>query len=118
MCYDHLAGSLGVGLTNGLIRAGALVEAGDDFQLTADGERLLAGFGVDVEAARRRRRHFARTCIDWSERRPHLAGALGAALAERLFDLNWIQREPESRTLHITAAGTQGLSTAFGVEIT
>jgi DNA-binding transcriptional ArsR family regulator len=118
MCYDHLAGSLGVGLADGLIRAGALVEAGDNFQLTADGERLLAGFGVDVEAARRRRRHFARTCIDWSERRPHLAGALGAALAERLFDLNWIQREPESRTLHITAAGTQGLSTAFGVEIT
>jgi DNA-binding transcriptional ArsR family regulator len=117
MCYDHVAGSLGVGLADGLIRSGALVEAGDSFQLTPVGERLLTDFGVDIQAARARRRHFARTCIDWSERRPHLAGALGAALAGRLMDLDWIRREPENRTLRITAAGERGLTSAFGVEI-
>jgi hypothetical protein len=117
MCYDHVAGRLGVGMTDALIGSGALVEDDANFRLTTVGERLLGDFGVDVQAARARRRHFARTCIDWSERRPHLAGALGAAIAARLMDLNWIQREPESRTLRITPAGERGLATAFGVEL-
>jgi len=115
LCYDHLAGALGVGMTDSLLRTGALVEAGDNFELTQAGERRLTDFGIDLGAARRRRRHFARTCIDWSERRPHLAGALGAALAERLLTLRWVYREPDDRTLFITPAGRRGLSTAFGI---
>lgn len=117
MCYDHMAGSLGIGVVDSLVKSGALIENGSEFQLTPAGERLLNDFGVDVNAARRRRRHFARTCIDWSERRPHLAGALGAAIADRLFELNWIEREPEGRTLHITPAGHEGLASTFGVEM-
>lgn len=117
MCYDHMAGNLGIGVVDSLIESGALIENGTEFQLTTAGERFLSDFGVDVSAARRRRRHFARTCIDWSERRPHLAGALGAAIADRLFELNWIEREPEGRTLHVTSTGHQGLSTAFGFEM-
>jgi DNA-binding transcriptional ArsR family regulator len=116
MCYDHMAGELGIGLVDSLVQSGALIEASDNFQLTANGEQLLGDFGVDVAAARRRRRHFARTCIDWSERRPHLAGALGAALAERLFELQWICQDPEGRTLYVTPAGQQGLSDVIGFD--
>lgn len=117
MCYDHLAGELGYGITESLVQRGALVEDGDNFQLTERGERIFADLAIDVAAARRRHRHFARTCLDWSERRPHLAGALGAALAERLFDLGWISRESDARTVHTTPTGHRELQLAFDVEI-
>ena len=117
MCYDHMAGELGIGVVDSLVRSGALIEAGDNFQLSADGERFLGDFGVDVAAARRRRRHFARTCLDWSERRPHLAGALGAALAGRLYELAWIERAPGERTIHVTPDGQSGLFEVFGFEL-
>lgn len=117
MCYDHIAGQLGVGITDALVARGALVEDEANFRLTGDGERFLQSFGIDVEAARRRKRHFARTCLDWSERRPHLAGALGAAVAERMFGLGWIERELEGRTLLITPAGLRGLRRVFDIEI-
>jgi DNA-binding transcriptional ArsR family regulator len=117
MCYDHVAGALGVGLAESLVRRGALVELPGAFQVTGDGERVLAELGIDLAATRRQRRHFARPCIDWSERRPHLAGALGAALADRLLALGWIEREPEGRTLWITPAGQRGFPAAFGVTL-
>ncbi|HEX2281001.1 MAG TPA: helix-turn-helix domain-containing protein [Thermomicrobiales bacterium] len=116
MCYDHMAGELGIGVTDGLIRSGALIESGDDFQLTPAGARQLTDFGIDVAATRQKKRHFARTCIDWSERRPHLAGALGAAIAHRIFELNWARREPGGRTVYVTQAGQQGLSDVFGFD--
>jgi DNA-binding transcriptional ArsR family regulator len=117
MCYDHIAGELGVGIVESLTKTGALVETGDDFQLTAAGERYVLDLGIDVAAARRRRRHFARTCIDWSERRPHLAGALGAAIADRFVDLDWIRRQPGQRTLSITPTGQRELKAALGIDI-
>lgn len=117
MCYDHIAGALGIGLVDGLIRSGALVEGCDSFHLTAEGEQFLQDFGIDVAAARRKRRYFARLCLDWSERRPHLAGALGAALADRLFTLHWIDREPDGRTLFITPVGRRGMSGVFGIHL-
>jgi DNA-binding transcriptional ArsR family regulator len=117
MCYDHVAGALGVGLARALVGAGALVEDDANFRLTPHGEAQLTSFGIDVEEARRKRRYFARTCLDWSERQPHLAGALGAALADRLFALGWIEREPEGRALHITAAGVTGLRKGFGLDL-
>lgn len=114
MCYDHMAGNLGIGLTDGLVRSGVLIEAGDTFQLTPAGERHLEEFGIDVAGARQRRRHFARTCLDWSERRPHLAGSLGAAIANRIFELNWARREPGGRTVYVTPSGQRGLADVFG----
>lgn len=115
MCYDHMAGNLGIGLTDSLIQSGALIEDGENFLLTYAGERQLENFGIDVAEVRRKRRHFARTCIDWSERRPHLAGALGAAIANRIFELDWARREPEGRTVYLTAAGQRGLADVFGL---
>jgi DNA-binding transcriptional ArsR family regulator/ribosomal protein S19E (S16A) len=115
LCYDHLAGCLGVGLADAL-RAGGHVERADDGgALTAAGEVFLREFGIEVEAARRSRRVFCRPCVDWSERRFHIAGAIGAALAQRLFTLGWIARVRDGRTLVITSAGRRNLAQTFGV---
>ncbi|RVX42448.1 DNA-binding transcriptional ArsR family regulator [Nonomuraea polychroma] len=108
-CYDHLAGRAGVGLLDGL-RAGGYYAPHD---LTDAGERLLAGLGVDVTGARRSRRRFAPECLDWTERRSHLGGALGAAITEALFDRGWFQRGSVPRAVTITDAGREGLSALF-----
>jgi DNA-binding transcriptional ArsR family regulator len=115
LCYDHVAGRLGVGLADALRMRGH-VELGDEGGvLTGAGEAFLREFGVDVEAARQSRRIFCRPCLDWSERRPHLAGAVGAALACRLFALGWIARMRDKRTLTVTPAGRRNLRQTFDV---
>ena len=116
-CYDHIAGRLGVALTDALTRGGHIVLTQDGGMVTPPGEKFLSGFGVLVEDIRRGRRTFCRPCLDWSERRPHLAGALGAALAERCFDLGWIARVRDSRALRISLKGEQGLAEVFGVTL-
>jgi len=116
-CYDHLAGRLGVAVTAALVERGALREAGGQFEVTPEGEGWLGGLGVDVAAARARRRAFAPVCLDWSERVPHVAGALGAALLDRLFALGWIERTPASRAVQVTLEGRRGFRGTFGLEI-
>lgn len=114
-CYDHLAGRLGVSVTEAMVRRRFLKPAGRDFLLTAPGVRFLGRLGVDVEETRRERRAFARQCLDWSERRAHLAGALGAAVARRCVDLHWVHLVAEERTLTLTPQGLRGLRTWFGI---
>lgn len=112
-CYDHLAGSLGTGLFTLMLRKRWLQDdPGQDKQLllTRAGRRALAQLEVDSEAAQQQRRLFACRCLDWSERRDHLAGALGAALAARLQALRWIERRKHSRAVHVTPRGAEGLS--------
>jgi hypothetical protein len=87
------------------------------YDLTAEGEQGLAELGVDVAWARRARSVFARACLDWSERRYHLAGALGAGLSARLFEAGWIERTDESRVTRPTAAGRRALKRHFDVEL-
>jgi hypothetical protein len=84
--------------------------------LEARGERALARLGVDVASARAGRRAFARPCLDWSERRHHLAGALGAALLDRLLGSGWLERRRSGRSLLVTERGWRGLQAALGVE--
>jgi DNA-binding transcriptional ArsR family regulator len=115
-CYDHLAGRLGVRLTESLVEGGVLVCGDSSYELTAEGECTLAGLGVDVAGARSRRRSFARSCLDWSEQRPHLAGALGAALSDALLREGWVQRRPHDRGLLVTPEGSNGLR-RLGVEL-
>ena len=117
MCYDHLAGRLGVALTERLLELGWLVESAGAFDLTARGHQRLARWGIDVDGLRRQRRRFAFPCLDWSERKHHLAGALGAALASRLLDLDWIRRVPRTRAVRLTGAGHRGLAEVFGLEL-
>jgi DNA-binding transcriptional ArsR family regulator len=113
-CYDHLAGALGVALFEALLRENVLTA---DLQATRKGSRRLGDLGVDVEEAHERRRAFARRCLDWSERRHHLAGALGAAIAERFFELGWIERTPSSRAVRVTEAGRTGLADELAVRV-
>ena len=115
-CYDHLAGRLGVSITDALVERGAIHHDGDDdFELTLRGDRFLTEIGVDVGLARTKHRRFARICIDWSERRPHLAGALGAAVRDRFLRSGWIELDATSRVLRITPQGRTALTDVFSV---
>lgn len=113
MCYDHLAGELGIGLADALVKQGMLHKEEDAFAVTRRGAAWFAELGIDLDAIRGKRRKFASQCLDWSERRDHLGGALGAALAERLLDLGWIARTRNSRAVSVTEAGRRRLSEHF-----
>jgi DNA-binding transcriptional ArsR family regulator len=113
-CYDHLAGRFGVAVTEALVARGALRAHDGAFELSETGGGLLAELGVDVAGARASRRLFARVCVDWTERRPHLAGALGAALADAALAQGWVCRRPNDRALHVTPAGAAALEALRG----
>lgn len=116
-CYDHLAGRLGVGLADALRARGQIVLGEDGGEVTAGGVRFLAEFGVVLPAASGSRRPFCRPCLDWSERRWHMAGAVGAALCRRSFELGWIERARGSRAVSITSAGRRGFAEAFALDL-
>jgi DNA-binding transcriptional ArsR family regulator len=116
-CYDHLAGVAGVALADALV-ARRLLEPGDGgFAITRAGEEELAGFGLDIGTIRGARRTTAGACLDWSERRPHVSGALGAALLGELFDRRWLRRRTDGRALTLTPDGATGLASTFGVAL-
>ena len=115
-CYDHIAGRLGVAIADALAASGAIVLAPEGGEVTAAGARLLTGFGVAL-APPVRRRIFCRPCLDWSERRYHLAGHVGAEICRRCLELGWVQRRRDSRALRLTPAGANGLAETFGVTI-
>jgi len=114
-CYDHLAGELGVALTDALLERAILQEDARDFHVTPLGETWFADLEVDLGAAQSSRRVFARRCLDWSERRPHLGGTLGAALLERLRVRGWLVSAGQPRTLRLTVAGAAGLEHELGL---
>jgi DNA-binding transcriptional ArsR family regulator len=116
-CYDHFAGRLGVGLADALGTCGHIVLTDQGGEVTEAGVDFLTGFGLDLADARRRRRAYCRPCLDWTERRPHLGGAIGAALAARCFALHWVERQRDSRALLITTAGRRGLDEVFGIAL-
>ncbi len=113
-CYDHLAGRLGVGLADSLCDRGHVALTADGGEVTDTGHRFLRDFGAAPEPGRR---VFCRPCLDWSERRPHIAGRLGAALACRCFELGWIARQRDTRAVAITEAGRMGFAERFGVAL-
>jgi DNA-binding transcriptional ArsR family regulator len=110
-CYDHLAGRLGVALADALSERDHVALGADGGEVTEAGRRFLAEFGAEPGPGRR---VFCRPCLDWSERRPHLAGRVGAALANRCFELGWIKRQSDTRAVAITAAGHSGFRDSFG----
>jgi len=105
-CYGHLAGRLGVEITDALTTSGTLTRKGDRFEVTDP--RPLEQIGVDTHL-------HAKPCNDWSERRPHVAGPLGVALAKRLFALGWIERLPQPRAIRLTRTGRDGLQATLGL---
>lgn len=115
-CYDHLAGRLGIALADALTAQDYLVLSESAGALTEKGQRFLCTFGIELEDEHKNKRAVCRTCLDWSERRPHLAGRLGAALCTRILDLGWVERIKDSRALAMTAAGRDGLKETFGID--
>ena len=105
-CYDHLAGELAIRLTGALEQKQFIVPKGDrEYEITTDGENFLKDWRIDVERLRSSRRNFARRCLDWTERRDHLAGAVGAAVCQKMIEARWIIRDKKSRAVHVTHAG-------------
>jgi DNA-binding transcriptional ArsR family regulator len=115
VCYDHLAGSVGVQLFEGMQRKNLLRVIGEGAELTSRGERVCAELGVDLAALAHSRRPLCRLCLDWSVRRHHLAGALGAALLDTFFARGWARRKLDSRIVLIGPAGAIALRDRFGV---
>ena len=137
LCYDHIAGQLGVALMTALVETGAL-DGGDGayhpeaaptdrlsapghdvgYKLTVRGAALVNDFGIDLAALRAKRRPLIRYCLDWTEQRHHLAGALGAALSGRLFKLDWVCHAPlANRAVRLTDTGRDGLADIFGLTL-
>jgi DNA-binding transcriptional ArsR family regulator len=108
MCYDHIAGRLGVAIADAMTRRGLIVLEDEGGHLTEAGTRFLKDLGIDLFVAAKRRRRHCRACLDWTERRPHIGGAIGAALAEHWLALGWITREKASRAVRLTPAGERG----------
>jgi DNA-binding transcriptional ArsR family regulator len=117
MCYIHLAGRLSVDLTDVLMAHAYIVLSHEAAAITAIGTRFLNEFGINLAALRLTDRRFCRTCIDWTERRPHIAGAVGAALTKRYFDLGWIERRKDSRAVIVTPCSRRGFLATFGIEV-
>jgi DNA-binding transcriptional ArsR family regulator len=113
-CYDHLAGRVGVALADALTAEGHVVLGDDGGTVTDSGTAFLQGIGIDLHSGRPRQRCFCRPCLDWSERRPHLAGALGAALAATAFERGWIERLRDTRAVAVTGLGEDAMSRLFG----
>ena len=119
-CYDHLAGRLGVALFDALVARGALhtpAAPHGPLELGPTASEVFGALGIDLAAARRERRKFATACLDWTERRPHLGGALGAAVWARCVERGWVIRQPGTRAIILTEAGKQGLRDLLAVEL-
>ena len=114
-CYDHMAGSLAVAIADAMTDRGHIEFDRDGGSLSDAGATFLGGLGVDLAAAARSKRVFCRPCLDWSERRPHIAGFVGSALLQRSLDLKWVRRLDETRALSITQAGQSGFHKTFGI---
>lgn len=110
VCYDHLAGRLSIDLTDALVARGFIVPDDAVAEITTVGARFLAGLGIKLPTRR------SRFCLDWTERRSHIAGALGAAITQRCFDLGWMERVKRSQAVSVTPAGRRGFRQTFGID--
>ncbi|MGY4796185.1 ArsR/SmtB family transcription factor [Lysinibacillus fusiformis] len=116
-CYDHLAGKLGVQLTESMMNAGYIKLDDKQFILTDEGTLFFTTFGIDLAALKRKRRSFSHACLDWSERRYHLAGALGSELLNQFFNLDWLIRVPSIRAIKVTEKGKIGFKEVFHLDL-
>ncbi len=114
-CYDHMAGTVAVRLHDHFAAQGWLAADGDAYGLSAQGEQRFAQLGLDLAALRKLRRRFACPCLDWSERKPHLGGALGAALLQLALQRGWVEQDLDSRALQLPPKGQRQMLAAFGL---
>jgi hypothetical protein len=116
-CYDHLAGKLGVALADSLAEREFVLLSDEGGLVTDSGRAFLTDLGVAFDSRKASRRPFCRTCVDWSERRWHIAGVVGAGLASRCFELGWTARQRDGRAVTITPAGERAFDQLFGVRL-
>jgi DNA-binding transcriptional ArsR family regulator len=119
-CYDHMAGTVAVLLHDRIKTLGWLANSTrneDAYDLTGKGEKAVQSLGIDLAATRALRRRFAFACLDWSERQPHIGGALGAALLKTALHRKWVEQDFDSRALSVTARGRREMLTNFGLHL-
>src|SRR5207302_6912414 len=120
-CYDHMAGTVGVLLHERFRELGWLsgesTNGDNSYALTGDGAKTFKALGIDLEATRALRRRFAYACLDWSERRPHVGGALGAAILKVALKRKWVVQDLDSRALGVTSLGRREMLTRFGLHV-
>ena len=116
-CYDHIAGHLGVALVDALQAKKWIAPQAKDFVTTPKGETAFLDFGIDLNSLRKKRRLFARQCLDWTERKYHMSGALGAALTENLLMRKWLLKPEGGRVVHVSNAGVKGFRDVFGIKL-
>jgi DNA-binding transcriptional ArsR family regulator len=116
ICFGHLAGRLSVDLIDSMVAREFVVLADEAAEITRTGARFLTEFGIELPTRRSSHGHFCRLCLDWTERRPHLAGAVGAAIATRYFDLGWLERIKRSQAVIVTRSGRRGFQETFGIQ--
>ena len=115
-CYDHLAGKISVEIVESMMAKDILIPGKKDFEVTDIGYNWFVEFGINIEKLKKKRRSFAKKCLDWSERQHHLAGALGSALLGELFERKWLVRS-QGRALRITLVGRENMNKSFGIII-
>lgn len=117
LCYDHLAGTLGVGITQSLEQSNFIFKNGKQFLITDAGRDFFGRFQINVDQLNTGRRQFAACCLDWSERQHHIAGAVGAAIAKHSLEVGWVKRVADSRVLIITPQGSRALQENFDIKL-
>ena len=114
-CYDHLAGKVGVLVTESLVKQKLIIHRGTQFEVTTAGVKWFGQMGIDCAQLQSLRRSFSRACLDWTERKHHLAGSLGAALLTRMKELHWLRPTAHSRVLVVTGKGQKALEEIFNI---
>ncbi len=116
-CYDHLAGELGVKIAEALLNKGVIILEEGEYVVTIQGAKWLLQMGINIEEASKERRTFAKPCLDWSQRRYHISGWLGSAIASSFFDNGWIIKAPNNRAVHLTEKGRKALLDHFDIAL-
>lgn len=114
-CYDHLAGKIGVALADSLLQQKIIIEKNNTFEITSEGEKWFSDFGVNIGDAKKQKRIFLKPCLDWSERRYHIAGSVGTLLLNKMLEQDWIRRTANSRVIIITAKGEKEMLKSFKI---
>lgn len=116
-CYDHLAGKIGVALADSLLEQKIIIEKNGIFEISPQGKKWFTDFGIDVEEAQKQKRIFLKPCLDWSERRNHIAGSIGALLLDKMISEDWLRRNKNSRAVTITGRGEKELLKNFKIVV-
>lgn len=116
-CYDHLAGKIGVALADSLLEQKIIIEKNNTFEITSEGEKWFSDFGVNIGDAKKQKRIFLKPCLDWSERRYHIAGSVGTLLLNKMLEQDWIRRTKDSRVIIITGKGEKEMLQNFKIVV-